>query len=128
MKRILLIVSSLLVLTSCTEKAIFSVADSFLTNYFEMNYEEASLYCDSPIQLTLQTAAQDAAELDSLLLEKVQVASSQTRYELQQVDRKSEAGKAIISYEVYPAGSDMAVAKRMVMEKSDSKWLIKELD
>jgi len=127
MKKIFFFLCAASLLCSCAGNKAEQTAESFLTNYLNMDYDAAAAYCDSTVAFSLRIASEGWQELDSALLVKIREASSSTRYEIVEVDDQSVKNEAHVSYLLYPMNSENGVEMSMTLVKEKGRWLVRSL-
>ena len=115
--------------TSKTDKAV-AVADSFLTNFFNMNYDGAAALCSDDIAAALRdTIAADAYPSEEIR-DKVVEASRNTTFKIVSSAVDDESGDVVVSYEIHPWGAvgDAAIPRTMRLQRTGSDWRITALE
>ncbi|MBP5211053.1 MAG: hypothetical protein J6Z27_04370 [Bacteroidales bacterium] len=123
----LMLTASLLCSCSFESKKASKVAESFLTAFFQMDYQTAGSFCAGDLAAEIQESIDDVELPSEEMTELVKEASMNTTFEITQVDTKSEKGVATVCYVIHPYGNEENVERSMLLVKEKGKWLVLQL-
>lgn len=108
------------------EEKVTAVADSFLTSYYQMEYEDAAEYCTDEFAEVLLQAVATKPEASDLIEELLIAATKATTYTILDVDTKSVEGEATVLFELIPYKSEVTLERKLIMVKSDGEWKVSD--
>ena len=103
------------------------VAESFLTAFFNMEYETAGSFCAGDLAAEIQESISDVDLPSEEMTELVKEASMNTTFDITKVDTKSEKGVATVEYLIHPYGNEETIERSMLLIKEKGKWLVLQL-
>ena len=115
--------------TPKTDKAV-AVANDFLTNFFNMNYDGAAVLCADDIAAGLRdTIAADAYPSEEIRARVVE-ASKNTTFSIVSSAFDEESGDVVVNYEIRPYGAvgDGTISRTMRLARLDGDWKIVALE
>ena len=120
----------LIVVAGCTskEETVRSAADSFLSNYWKADYQEARQFCTPDFAALIDTAVAESGSLPDLIREQMRTFSENTSYEIVAIDAESVENRAVIEYELQAAGIEKPLRKRLVMVREGKRYLVDDMD
>ena len=120
------------VLVGCTPKTekAAAVANDFLTNFFNMNYDGAAALCSDDIAAGLRdTIAADAYPSEEIRARVVE-ASRNTTFKIVSATVDDESGDVVVNYEIRPYGAvgDGTISRIMRLARLEGDWKIVALE
>lgn len=133
MKKILIAaVIAMVALSGCTSRAdkAAEMAGSFLTCFFNMDYDGASAFCTDEIASMLRDTLTTNEYPSEEIREKVAEASRNTEFKVLSSEVEEETGDIVVSYQVIPYGAskNAAIPHRMRIARIDGDLKIKALE
>ncbi|MBQ7222721.1 MAG: hypothetical protein IJS02_04575 [Bacteroidales bacterium] len=119
--------ASLLCGCSMESRKAGKVAESFLTAFFNMEYETAGSFCAGDLAAEIQESISDVELPSEEMTELVKEASMNTTFDITKVDTKSEKGVATVEYLIHPYGNEETIERSMLLIKEKGKWLVLQL-
>ncbi len=105
-----------------------AVADSFLTSFFEMDYESAAACCSEEIGSMLLASVADQKYPSESIGEKVAEASKGTAFKVHSCEKTDVKNTVEVKYTVSPFGGGAEIERSMTLVKSDGEWKISKLE
>lgn len=104
------------------------MADSFLTSFFEMDYESAAGFCSEEIGSLLLASVASREYPSESIGEKVSEASKGTAFKVNSCEKTEEKNTVEVKYTVTPFGGGAGIEHTMTLVKRDGEWKISRLD
>lgn len=133
MKRILIAAFlAFFALYGCAPRAdkAASVANGFLTSFFNMDYESAAAFCTPDIAAVLCDTIAAGDYPSEEIRAKVVEASRKTTFKIVSSQIEEESGAAVVDYEIHPYGAvgNGSIPRTMRLERIDGDWIITSLE
>ena len=119
-------------LYGCAPKAdkAAAVANDFLTDFFNMDYEGAAAFCTDEIATVLRDTIAASEYPSEEIRAKVVEASKKTSFKITSSQIEEESGAAVVDYEIrpYSAVGNGVISRTMRLERIDGDWRIVSLE
>lgn len=106
------------------EEQVTTVADGFLTSYYQMEYDDAATYCTDEFAEMLLHAVASKPEIPETLAELVEVAAKATTYTIIEVDTESVEDQAKVRFELLPYKAEVPITRELFLIKSGKEWKV----
>jgi len=116
-------------LVSCenAKEEVTTVANGFLTSYFQMDYEKAATYCTDELAGLMMSAVASKPELPDELQELLTAAAKATVFTIKEVDTESVEDQATVIYDLLLYKAEEAAVKKLTLTKSDGEWKVSDV-
>ena len=122
---IILLVGIASLLSSCSknENKAKASAETFLSLYFQTNYESASALCTQELGKELLESMKNIESLESSIKEKIIEQTSKIKTEIVTIE---ELGRdsLMVNYKVILPSFPNGIDNKMVLVKRDKEWLV----
>ena len=132
MKHFIILTSIVLCTVSCQntpDPAPKEIALTFLTSYFQIEYDKILPLCasDSELKSDLERSAQTIASFSQGAQDKLRNELSVYRFQIEQVDITPKKDSAFVSYLIFSPEMPDGIESHLTMVKEDKEWKVLKL-
>lgn len=121
-----LLVGGVFFLSSCSnnQKRAKESANSFLTLYFQTDYDSAANFCTSELGSELKESMKSITSLEEGVKEMIVQQTSKMKTEITSVEPAHTKDSLIVNYKVILPSFPNGIDSKMVLVKREKEWLV----
>jgi len=130
MKRYLIIAILIFLTASCKQPSDpqpDQVAFTFLTAYFNLDFEQSLPLCGEALKTDLERSAKTIGELSEFAQNKLRNDLSVYSFKIEKVDLNQTKDSAFVSYTVFTPEAPQGVPSHLTLTKEEAAWKVAKL-